>query len=312
MAGHRIRPFHMKRIVSVSLGSSRRDKRVRVHLLGQEFEISRVGADGKLGRMASLIGELDGQVDFITLGGIPVRIVLKNGAYPFRDAAKLIRLAKETPVIDGERVRSVLESHMVRELVNKGMLNNGMAVFFPIVMNRIGMASTMETLGFERMRFGDPMFILGIPGITLSSLTAFNRIARVLSPLAAAMPYQWFYPTGAEQEEFREAGARHFLWADVLAGDFHNIRRHLPPALDGKIVLTNTVTADDRHLLRSRGAALLITTGPSFDGRAFGSNVINGVICSLLDRLPHEISDQEYVDVAQRAGIVPGTERLDS
>jgi hypothetical protein len=28
----------------------------------------------------------------------------------------------------------------------------------------------------------------------------------------------------------------------VIAGDFHYIRRHMPPDLSGKIILTNTIT----------------------------------------------------------------------
>ena len=38
----------MKTVVSVSLGSSTRDHRAVVNLLGEDFDISRVGTDGKL------------------------------------------------------------------------------------------------------------------------------------------------------------------------------------------------------------------------------------------------------------------------
>ena len=36
----------MKRVVSVSLGSSKRDKKVQATFFGEDFEIERVGADG--------------------------------------------------------------------------------------------------------------------------------------------------------------------------------------------------------------------------------------------------------------------------
>ena len=62
----------MKRVVSVSLGSSSRDHRAAVTLMGEEFDISRVGTDGKLDAAIAMVRELDGNVDAIGLGGIDV------------------------------------------------------------------------------------------------------------------------------------------------------------------------------------------------------------------------------------------------
>ena len=50
----------MKRVVSVSLGSSSRDHRATVTLMGEEFDISRVGTDGKLDAAIAMVRELDG------------------------------------------------------------------------------------------------------------------------------------------------------------------------------------------------------------------------------------------------------------
>jgi hypothetical protein len=57
----------MKRAVSVSLGSSTRDKRVVVTLGGEQIVVERIGADGDVARARQMFTELDGQVD--ALGG---------------------------------------------------------------------------------------------------------------------------------------------------------------------------------------------------------------------------------------------------
>ena len=62
----------MKRVVSVSLGSSSRDHRAKIELLGEEFDISREGMDGSIDRALKRLRELDGTVDAIGLGGIDV------------------------------------------------------------------------------------------------------------------------------------------------------------------------------------------------------------------------------------------------
>ena len=49
----------MKRAVSISLGSSKRNKAVEVELLGQVVSIERIGTDGDMEKAARMYQELD-------------------------------------------------------------------------------------------------------------------------------------------------------------------------------------------------------------------------------------------------------------
>jgi hypothetical protein len=53
----------MKRAVSVSLGSSNRDKKITIDLKGQKISEERIGTDGDIEKVHKLFKELDGQVD---------------------------------------------------------------------------------------------------------------------------------------------------------------------------------------------------------------------------------------------------------
>src|SRR6185436_2745390 len=63
------------RVVSVSLGSSKRDHAARATLLGREFSIERQGTDGDLKKARETIAQLDGKVAAIGLGGIDLYVV---------------------------------------------------------------------------------------------------------------------------------------------------------------------------------------------------------------------------------------------
>ena len=78
----------MKKVVSVSLGSSKRDHKVIANMAGEEFEISRVGTDGDFERALSVIGELDGNVDAIGLGGIDVYLYAGDTRYAIQGRIK--------------------------------------------------------------------------------------------------------------------------------------------------------------------------------------------------------------------------------
>jgi hypothetical protein len=104
----------LKHIVSVSLGSSTRDHRAVVNLLGEDFDISREGVDGKLDRAIARVQELDGTVDAIGLGGIDVYLYAGSKRYALRDGLRLLQAAKVTPVVDGSGLKNTLEREAVR------------------------------------------------------------------------------------------------------------------------------------------------------------------------------------------------------
>jgi len=51
----------MKRAVSISIGTSKRDKSVEIELLGEKILIERIGTDGDMEKAAQLYKELDGK-----------------------------------------------------------------------------------------------------------------------------------------------------------------------------------------------------------------------------------------------------------
>ena len=88
----------------------------------------------------------------------------------------------------------------------------------------------------------------------MRDLRTFEEMAEKYLPDACKLPFQFFYPTGKKQEKPPEPKyPQYYEEADIIAGDFHFMRQFMPARLDGKIVLTNTVTAANVEELRERG-----------------------------------------------------------
>jgi hypothetical protein len=282
----------MLKVVSVSLGSSSRDKTTRAAFLGHQVELSRVGTDGDLARAAGMIAELDGEVDAIGLGGIDRYLCAGNRKYEIREARRLVNAARSTPVVDGSGLKLTLERRIVNQLAvsfTATPLAESKALQVSAV-DRWGMAESLAEHA-KAIVFGDLMFGLGI-GIPLRSIGAVRRLARVIAPVIVQLPFKVLYPTGDKQKEHKPRFTEYFLWADWICGDFHYIRRNLPQRLDGKVILTNTTTADDQQLLKDRGLAYLITTTPVIDGRSFGMNVLEGCLVSLIHQQGDLVSSE--------------------
>jgi hypothetical protein len=270
------------RVVSVSLGSSTRNSVAEARLLDRNFSIERLGTDGDLAKAADLIGELDGKVAAIGLGGIDLYLVTGTRRYKMRDAARLAARAKTTPVVDGSGLKDTLERETLRFLQREGIVDfKTSRVLLTCAVDRFGMAQEFVAQG-ARCTFGDFLFILGLP-IPLRSLRTISMLGALILPIACRLPFTMLYPTGEKQTEIKSNPTvnKWFAENDVIAGDFLLIRRYLPDSLNGKVIITNTVTKGDVELLRERGLKTLITTTPEFDGRSFGTNVMEGVFAAL-------------------------------
>ncbi len=281
----------MNRVVSVSLGASHRDLNECLTLLGREVSVQRRGVDGDLEKAAALICELDGQVDAIGLGGINLYVSVGKRRYILRDAARLSAQATRTPVRDGSGLKATLEGRVVERLHAEVGLA-GKRVLMVSAVDRYGMAQALSETGAV-MRYGDLISILDVP-LPLRSLSTVRGLAYALLPVVRHAPIGWLYPTGAVQDQEEVAASvytRLYDWAEVIAGDWHLIRRFLPRRLDGKTVLTNTTTPENVALLRERGAALLVTTTPRLNGRSLATNVLEAAFVAVTGGEPLSPAD---------------------
>ena len=295
----------MKRIVSVSLGSSSRDHRSEIELLGERIALERVGMDGSLDRALQKLGELDGHVDAIGLGGIDVYLYAGNKRFALRDGLRLLEAVKITPVVDGSGLKNTLERHAVRYLTEElGIALEGVPVLMVSALDRFGMAQALVAAGADVL-FGDFIFALDLDK-PVRGLAEFERLAERYLPDACKLPFQFFYPTGKKQDRPPQPKyPEYYAEASIVAGDFHFMRQFMPDRLDGKLVLTNTLTARDVEELRARGVARLVTTTPDFGGRSFGTNVVEAALLALLGKRWSDVTEDDYTRLIAAANLRP-------
>jgi len=299
----------MKRVVSVSIGSSKRNAAAEVELLGEKFSLERVGTDGSFEKAIELIKQLDAdpEVAAIGLGGIDLYLYAAGRRYTIRDALKLARAAKQTPVVDGSGLKHTLERKVVADL-DSVIGWKGRKVVMTSAVDRFGMAEALWEHGAE-MVFGDLIFGLGVP-IPIRTLRGLRLLAKALLPVFTKLPFTWLYPTGEKQDkQIQDWRGKYYDWADVVAGDFLYIKRFMPDRIPGKIVLTNTTTSADVEMLRERGAAMLVTTTPRLNGRSFGTNVMEALFVALAGKFP--LSEQDYLEYINKLGLGPNITRFD-
>lgn len=300
----------MKHAVSVSIGSSKRNKAVEVNLLGEMIKIERIGTDGDMEAAALKFQELDGKVDAFGVGGADLEVVADGKKYPFYSVLPIIRYVKKTPLVDGGGLKNTLENKAAAFLDKKigDYINSkGKKVLITVGVDRWGLSESFANAGYETI-FGDMMFGLDIP-IAVKTLKQLKTVAALLMPLAGRLPFAWIYPTGEKQEKRTPKFGKYYAWATVIAGDCHYIKRFMPDDLNGKVIVTNTTTPEDVEVFKKAGVKYLITTTPVLEGRSFGTNMMEAALVALAGK-GRALSWDELSEMIQKLGFEPQLQEL--
>jgi hypothetical protein len=294
----------MKKVLSVSLGSPTRDHTTEAEFLGERFWISRQGTNGDLEKALQLYRENDGKVDAFGVGGTEFYQVVAGRRYYWRYARRIREAIKISKVGDGNGLKHLLAPYALQALEEHGIALKGKKVLQTTGVDRYGLAKAMVEAGCD-VTFGDLIFALGLP-IPVRGLRALHILAAILLPILTQLPFTFFYALGEEQEEEPSTKhARYYHEADIITGDFVQIRSHMPDDLSGKIIITNTTTARNVEELRERNLHILVTSTPRLEGRSFGTNVMEAVCRCLVDKPDDQITDADIVDLIERIPLKP-------
>jgi len=300
----------MKKAVSVSIGSSKRNKAVEVELLGEKVSIERIGTDGDMEAAAMKYKELDGTVDAFGVGGADLGALADGKWYPLYSVKPMVRFVEKTPLVDGGGLKNTLENKapaFLDEKIGEYINSRGRKVLVTVGVDRWGLSQAFSEAGYETV-YGDLMFGLDIP-IAIRKLSTLKTVAALLMPIAGRLPFEMLYPTGEKQEKRTPKWGKYYAWATVIAGDCHYIKRFMPDDLTGKVIVTNTTTLDDVEQFRKAGVKYLVTTTPVLDGRSFGTNMMEAALVAVSGK-NRPLTWDELSEMLDKLGFEPQIQEL--
>jgi hypothetical protein len=300
----------MKHAVSISIGSSKRNKSVEVELLGEKVSIERIGTDGDMEKAAQLYKELDGKVDAFGVGGADLGLLVDNKWYSIHSVQSLIRYVQKTPVVDGTGLKNTLENRIapfIDSHIGETVSQMGRKAFVVGGVDRWGMSTSFVDARYEVI-FGDLMFILGVP-IAVRGLNNLKRLAAILAPIVTRLPFEWVYPTGEQQDKRVPKWEKYYEWGSVIAGDCHYVKKHMPDRLPGKIIATNTTTPEDVAFFRQVGIKYLVTSTPVLEGRSFGTNMMEAALIAISGK-GRKLTHDELNLLLDQLGFEPQLQEL--
>ena len=283
---------------------------MEVTLLGEKVSIERIGTDGDMEAAARKFQELDGKVDAFGVGGADLSALVDGKLYPFYSVQPMVRFVKKTPLVDGGGLKNTLENKapaFLDKKIGDYIKIRGRKVLVTVGVDRWGLSKSFVDAGYETV-FGDLMFGLEIP-IAIHKISQLKTLAALLMPIAGRLPFKWIYPTGEKQEKRTPKWGKYYSWATVIAGDCHYIKRFMPDALQGKVIVTNTTTPEDVEAFRKAGVKYLVTTTPVLDGRSFGTNMMEAALVAISGK-GRPLTWPELNEMLEKLGFEPQLQEL--
>lgn len=293
----------MKKVVTVSLGSSRKDFTFKTRFLGHNFEVRRLGADDDTVKAWELMRRQQAVADAIGLGEISDHYSVGLNTLVNKETRRLTNVVTRVPVTTGATLRRLLHVRAVRHVQKAlGHYFNNNLVLFLSGMRNYDMAVAMADYT-PNLSFADALFQTGVPAM-LTSLEQLELYAKGSDLVLNSKP-----------GEILEAALTDFKirWAaDVVAkshvvvGTFAEIKSvGNPDNLAGKTLITAAVDAERMAFFKACKVNLVVDTSPKLFEQVVGINTIEAMILAALEKAPEEISDDDFSEILDELKLVP-------
>ena len=299
-------------VLSVSLGSPTRDYHFEWQQDGRTFLVERRGVVGGVMAAVKTIREMRDTVACFGVGGTDIYLGPIEANLITKEGKLMVPAAGSTRMVDGGAIKHSQEERLIEWLIanRPDIPIAGQPTLMPCGMDRFGMARALEAAG-NSMVYGDLVFMTAQTPRVFTRLADLLETAKTIWDLFAKLGTSLSYPIGEKQNQPpEEKYPEYYHDAKVIAGDLLIIRRNMPKDLRGKVIITNTVTVENRQEFRDRGVRWLITSTPSFEGRSIATNMLEALLVTLLNKHPRDIEPAEYLAMIDRCQLGPHIERL--
>ena len=232
----------MKKVVTVSLGSSRKDFEFKTRFLGHNFQVRRLGADVDTVKAWELMRRQQAVADAIGLGEISDHYNVGLNTLVNKETRRLTNVVTRVPVTTGATLRRLLHVRAVRYVQKElGHYFNNNLVLFLSGMRNYDMAVAMSDYT-RNLSFADALFQTGVPAM-LTSLEQLELYAKGSDLVLNSKPGEFLE---SALTDFKIGwAARVVAESHVVVGTFAEIKSvGNPDNLEGKTLITSAVDAE--------------------------------------------------------------------
>jgi len=293
----------MKKVVTVSLGSSKQDFKFETDFLGHRFQVRRLGADNDTNKAWELMRRHQATSDAIGLGEIGDHWQVGQSTVTNKTTERLLNVVTRVPATTGARLRRLLQVRAVRHVQHElgSYFNNNLVLFFSGARNW----DMAQALGdyTPNISFADALTQTGAPKL-LTSLQQLEIYAKGHDLALSGRPAEVLEGMLGNFKNNRLSAAMEK--SHVIVGTFGELKAVGSPAnLEGKTIITSAVDDERLKFFTRCKVNLVIDVSPKIFDQVVGTNVIEAMILAALGKPPEELSDDDFNEILDELNLQP-------
>ena len=293
----------MKKVATVTLGSSKQDFAFQTRFLGHRFSVQRLGADNDTGKAWELMRRQQATVDAVGLGEIGDHYQVGLRTVVNKETQRLLNVVTRVPATTGATLRRLLQVRAVRHVQRAlGSYFNNNLVLFLSGMRNYDMAVALADYT-TNLSFADALFQTGAPAM-LGSLEQLELYAKGSKWALSGKPGELLE---ASLPGFkRKRAAMEVAKSHVIVGTFAELKAVGSAAnLAGKTLITSAVDDERLAFFTKCKVNLVIDVSPKLFDHVVGINTIEAMILAALGKPPEEVSDDDFSEILDELDIQP-------
>ncbi|MBB5204641.1 putative amino acid dehydrogenase [Inhella inkyongensis] len=293
----------MKKVVTVTLGSSQQDFEFQTQFLGHKFSVQRLGADDDTTQAWELMRRHQATADAIGLGEIGDHYQVGLRTVVNKETKRLLNVVTRVPATTGATLRRLLQVRAVRHVQHQlGSYFNNNIVLFLSGMRNYDMAVALSDYT-QNLNFADALFQTGAPAM-LTSLEQLELFAKGMRWAMPGKPRELLEASlsGLKKRKVMAEVER----AHLIVGTYAELRAvGTAENLAGKTVITSAVDDERLKFFKQCKVNLVIDVSPKLFDQVVGINVIEAMILAALGKAPEEVSDDDFSEILDELKITP-------
>ncbi len=292
----------MKRVVTVTLGSSKNDFGFETDFLGERFEVARLGADDDPGKAWELMRRHQAKADAIGLGEVGDHFQVGQRTLVNRETERLLNVVTRIPATTGATLRRLLQVRAVRHVHKKlGRYFDNNLVLFLNGMRNWDIASALADYT-PNLFFADALLQTATP----TMLTSLDQLELYAKGMAVLPERSRELLEGALSGFKTSRVADEVAKCHVIVGTFAELKAvGSKRGLEGKTLVTSAVDDERLAFFQKCKANLVIDVSPKLFERVVGTNVIEAMILAALETTADQLSDDDFGEIIDELEIAP-------
>ncbi len=293
----------MKKVTTVTLGSSSQDFSFKTKFLGEDFEVTRMGADDDTTKAWELLRRQQGFSDAIGIGEIGDHYQVGLRTVVNKETQRLLNVVTRVPATTGATLRRLLQVRAVRHVQKElGEYFNNNIVLFLNGMRNYDMAVALSDYT-PNLNFADALYQTGAPTM-LSSIQQLELYAKSTKWALSGKPAELLESSFTWLKGKRVGKAVNE--AHLIVGTFAELKAVGDSSnLAGKTVITSAVDDGRMEFFKKCKVNLVIDVSPKLFDHVIGINTLEAMILASLDKQADEVSDDDFEEILNELNIKP-------